>query len=193
MAEPVRAELEGVEVRAFADAAAFEAWLAEHHGRQQGVWVKVARKSSALPSVTSDELVDVGLCFGWISGQRRGLDERHYLQKYLPRRPRSVWSQVNVEKAEALVAAGRMREPGLDEIRRAQQDGRWDAAYASQRTAEPPPELLARLAADPVAERAFAALDRSARYQLVLPLLKARTQATRAAALDRALRALSGA
>jgi uncharacterized protein YdeI (YjbR/CyaY-like superfamily) len=85
-----------------------------------------------------------------------------------------------------------MREPGLAEIRRAQQDGRWDAAYASQRTAEPPPELLARLAADTVAEQAFAALDRTARYQLILPLLRARTPAARAAALDRALRALSG-
>ena len=137
-------------------------------------------------------MVDIGLCYGWVSGQRRSLDEQYYLQKYVPRRPRSVWSRVNVGKVAALTAAGRMREPGLAEVRRAQQDGRWAAAYESQRTATVPSDLAALLDADPAAGRAFEALDRSGRYQLILPLLRALTPATRQARLDRALGLLRG-
>ncbi|MEV7214383.1 YdeI/OmpD-associated family protein [Kitasatospora cineracea] len=185
-------EIAGVEVVAFADAAAFEGWLAAHCARQAGVWVKVAKKKSGIPTVTEDELVDVGLCYGWISGQRRSLDERHYLQKYVPRRPRSLWSRVNVEKVAALTAAGRMREPGLAEVRRAQQDGRWAAAYESQRTAQAPPELAAELAADPRAGAAFEALDRTARYQLVLPLLQALTPEAGRARLAKVMEVLRG-
>lgn len=180
-----------MEVVAFRDAAAFDGWLAEHHGRREGVWVKVAKKASGIASVTDDELVDVGLCWGWISGQRRGLDDRYYLQKYGPRRPRSLWSQVNIEKVAALTAAGRMREPGLAEVRRAQEDGRWDRAYASQATAAVPDDLAAALAADPAAGAAFDALDRTARYLVMLPLLQAATPQTRRTRLERAVRELS--
>ncbi|MFF7178113.1 YdeI/OmpD-associated family protein [Streptomyces sp. NPDC008121] len=185
--------IDGVEIIACADGAAFEGWLAEHHGRHEGVWIKVAKRSSGIPSVTADELVDIGLCYGWISGQRRSLDTRHYLQKYVPRRPRSLWSQVNVEKVEALTAAGRMREPGLAEVRKARADGRWEAAYASQRAATVPPDLAAALAADPDAGRAFEALDRTGRYQVILPLLTAVTPKSRQARLARAVEALRAA
>ncbi|MFE7326737.1 YdeI family protein [Streptomyces sp. NPDC057565] len=185
-------QLDGVEIIAFADGTAFETWLAGHHTRQEGVWIKMAKKGSGIASVNSDELVDIGLCYGWISGQRRSLDERHYLQKYVPRRPRSLWSQVNVEKVERLVAAGRMREPGLAEVRKARQDGRWDAAYASQKTATVPPDLGAALDGRPEAKAAFEALDRTGRYLLVLPLLQARTPEIRRTRLDKALRTLSG-
>ncbi|MCX5380624.1 YdeI family protein [Streptomyces sp. NBC_00091] len=184
-------EINGVEVIAFADAETFESWLARHHARAEGLWVKVAKKKSGIPTVTDDELVDIGLCYGWISGQRRSCDERYYLQKYVPRRARSLWSQVNVEKVAALTAAGRMREPGLAEVRRARADGRWAAAYESQRTATVPPDLAAALEADPRARTAFEALDRTGRYQLVLPLLQALTPETRRARLGRALEALS--
>ncbi|MEU9378207.1 YdeI/OmpD-associated family protein [Streptomyces sp. NPDC048255] len=183
-------EIDGVEIIAFADAEAFEGWLAEHHTRQEGVWIRLAKKKSGIPTVTDDELVDIGLCYGWISGQRRSLDERYYLQKYVPRRPRSLWSRVNVDKVAALTAAGRMREPGLAEVRKAEADGRWEAAYASQKTATVPPDLAAALDADPEAAKAFEALDRTGRYQLILPLLQALTPKTRRARLDRALRAL---
>lgn len=114
---------------AFADAAAFDAWLAEHHGRADGIWIKMARKGSGVPSVTSDEAVDVGLCWGWVSSQRRPLDGTYYLQRYTRRRPRSRWSRVNVAKVEALTRAGRMRPPGQAEVEAAIADGRWDAAY----------------------------------------------------------------
>jgi uncharacterized protein YdeI (YjbR/CyaY-like superfamily) len=123
---------DGAEIRPFRDADEFEAWLAEHHGEPAGVWLKLAKASSGIASMTSDEAVDVGLCWGWISGQRRGLDENWYLQKYVPRRPRSIWSQVNVAKVEALTKAGRMRPPGVAEVAAARADGRWAAAYSGR-------------------------------------------------------------
>ncbi|MFG2710813.1 YdeI family protein [Streptomyces goshikiensis] len=184
--------LDGVEILAFADADAFENWLARHHTRHEGVWIKLARKNSGIPSVTADELVDVGLCYGWVSGQRRSYDdERYYLQKYVPRRPGSLWSRVNVDKVATLTAAGRMREPGLAEVRGAREDGRWERAYASQRSAPVPADLTAALDEDPQARAAFDALDKTGRYLLVLPLLRAGTPRARRARLDSALRALN--
>lgn len=118
-----------LEILAFADADAFEAWLARHHGRQEGIWIKMAKKGSGVASITSDEAVDVGLCYGWISSLRRALDETFFLQKYTPRRPNSRWSKVNIAKVAALTAAGRMRPPGQVEVDAAKADGRWDAAY----------------------------------------------------------------
>lgn len=184
-------ELDGVEIIAFPDAAAFEGWLAEHHTRHEGVWIKVAKKKSGIPSVTDDELVDTGLCYGWISGQRRALDATHYLQKYVPRRPRSLWSQVNVDKVAVLTATGRMREPGLAEVRKAQADGRWSAAYASQKTATVPTDLAAALDANPAAREAFEALDRTGRYLVVLPLLQALGPESRQVRLDRVVHMLA--
>ncbi|MET9513383.1 YdeI/OmpD-associated family protein [Streptomyces flavidovirens] len=183
-------QLDGVEIVAFADAEAFENWLAEHHTRHEGVWIKVAKRKSGIPTVTGDELVDIGLCYGWISGQRRSYNEQYYLQKYVPRRPRSLWSQVNVDKVAELTAAGRMREPGLAEVRRAQEDGRWAGAYESQKTATVPPDLAAALDANPEAKTAFEALDRTGRYLVILPLLQALTPESRQVRLEKALRVL---
>ena len=116
------------EVIAFHDAEAFEAWLDEHVDLQVGVWLKIAKKGSGVSSLTADEAVDVGLCYGWISGQRKSLDEVYFLQKYVPRRPRSRWSQINVAKVAELTKAGRMRPSGLAEVEAAKADGRWAAA-----------------------------------------------------------------
>jgi uncharacterized protein YdeI (YjbR/CyaY-like superfamily) len=110
------------------DAAAWEAWLAANHRLHQGVWLKIAKKQSGVASVTNDEAVDAGLCWGWISGHRKALDETCFLQRYTPRRPRSNWSAVNVTKVEALIAAGRMQPPGLTEVDAAKADGRWHGA-----------------------------------------------------------------
>ncbi|MFF0448892.1 YdeI family protein [Streptomyces sp. NPDC004609] len=183
-------QLDGVDIIAFPDARAFEDWLAEHYTRHEGVWIKMAKKKSGIASVTEDEVVDIGLCFGWISGQRKSLDEQYYLQKYVPRRPRSLWSRVNVDKVASLTAAGRMREPGLAEVRKAQEDGRWARAYASQKEATVPPVLAAALDADPEARKAFDALDRSGRYTVILPLLQALTPQALQDRLGRALRTL---
>ena len=115
-----------------------------------------------------------------------------FLQRYCPRRPRSSWSQINVAKVEALTAAGRMRPPGLAEVAAAQADGRWDAAYASQRMAEVPPDLAAALAASPRAAAAFDALGRSERYQVILALLKTQTERGRTRTLARVIERLEG-
>jgi uncharacterized protein YdeI (YjbR/CyaY-like superfamily) len=187
-AEPSAGQAEVVHFR---DAASFEAWLAAHVNLQAGVWLKIAKKSTGIPSLTEDEAVDLGLCFGWISGQRKGLDDDYYLQKYVPRRPRSRWSQVNVRRAEALIAAGRMRSSGLAEIEAARADGRWDAAYVSQREATVPPDLSAALAASPPAARAFEALSRTDRYTVILEVVTARTPAAREARIAKAVASLA--
>jgi len=174
----------------FPDAAEFESWLAENVDHQPGVWLKIAKKSSGIPSLTDDEAVDVGLCFGWISGQRRSLDDEYYLQKYVPRRPRSRWSQVNVQKVEELAAAGRMRPSGLAEVEAAKADGRWDAAYESQKEATVPPDLAAALASSPRAKASFEALGKTVRYAVILDVVTARSPETRAAHVRKAIAAL---
>jgi uncharacterized protein YdeI (YjbR/CyaY-like superfamily) len=110
------------------DAGAWDSWLAANHTRQEGVWLKIAKKGGGVASLTNDEAVDVGLCWGWISGHRKALDGTWFLQRYTPRRPRSNWSKVNVAKVEALTAAGRMRPPGIAEVDAAKADGRWERA-----------------------------------------------------------------
>jgi uncharacterized protein YdeI (YjbR/CyaY-like superfamily) len=178
------------QVIAFRDAAEFETWLAEHVDHSTGVWLKIAKKGSGIASLTDDEAVDVGLCYGWISGQRKGFDETYYLQKYVPRKPRSRWSQVNVRKVEELVAAGRMRPPGLAEVAAAKADGRWDAAYASQKEATVPPDLADALAASPQAASAFESLNKTERYAVILDIVTARNPGTRIAHLRKAIAAL---
>ena len=175
---------------AFRDADEFDAWLEGHAGQQAGVWLKMAKKGSGIPSLTSDEAVDVGLCHGWISGQRKSLDDVYYLQKYVPRRRRSRWSQVNVDKVEELTAAGRMRPSGLAEVEAAKADGRWAAAYESQRNATVPPDLAEALAANPQAAQAFDALGKTDQYGVILKLITTRTATARASQLGKAIAAL---
>jgi uncharacterized protein YdeI (YjbR/CyaY-like superfamily) len=177
-------------VIAFRDAAQFEAWLDTHVDLQSGVWLKIAKKGSGVVSLTDDEAVDVGLCYGWISGQRQSHDEVYYLQKYVPRRPGSRWSQVNVAKVEQLKAAGRMRRSGLAEVEAAKADGPWAAAYQSQRNATVPPDLADALAASPPAAQAFEALSKTEQYAVILKLATARTATTRATQLRKAVTSL---
>lgn len=115
-------------VIAFESAAAWEAWLAENHASVSGVWIKMAKKASGIPSVTHVEALDGALCYGWIDGIRRKLDDQWFLQRFTPRRPRSNWSKINVAKVGALIEAGRMQPAGRAEVERAQSDGRWAAA-----------------------------------------------------------------
>ncbi len=170
-----------------ADASRLEDWLDEHHGDTPGVWVKIAKKGSGVASVTAAEVNDVALCYGWITGHRKAYDDVHYLQKITPRRPRSLWSKVNVDRIEELTAEGRMREPGLAEVALARSDGRWDAAYESQRNATVPDDLAAALAASPAAHKTFEALSKSERYVVMHRLMTAKTPATRTARLERML------
>jgi uncharacterized protein YdeI (YjbR/CyaY-like superfamily) len=173
----------------FPDPGRWEAWLAAEHDQQAEVWLRIAKRHSGIASVTPSEALDIALCFGWIDGRRERRDEVSFLQRCTHRRPRSSWSKVNVARVEALTAAGRMRPAGLAEVAAARADGRWGAAYESQRTAAVPPELAAALAGD--ARAAFERLGRSERYAVMLPLLKARTADTRARALSRAVARLT--
>jgi uncharacterized protein YdeI (YjbR/CyaY-like superfamily) len=112
----------------FESAAAWERWLSEHHPQLDGLWLKIAKKASGVPSVTYEEALDVALCYGWIDGQRRALDDVSFLQRFTPRRRRSIWSKRNVNRVVALTAAGRMQPSGLAQAEAAQRDGRWQAA-----------------------------------------------------------------
>lgn len=183
--------VEGLAVMSFSDGTELETWLEQHHGDTPGIWLLLARKGSDLASPDAEEILDGTLIYGWITGKRKARDERSYLQKITPRRPRSLWSQVNVRQVEALTAAGRMREPGLAEVRAAQADGRWEAAYPSQKDATVPEDLAAALAARPRAAEAFEALGKTDRYLVILGLLQARTAKTRTARLERAVAALA--
>lgn len=169
------------------DGDAWEAWLEAHHDNAPEAWLRIAKKGSTLTTLTITEALDGALCFGWIDGQRRGLDEVSFLQRYCPRRARSTWSQVNVEKVAVLAAAGRMRPSGWAQVEAAKADGRWAAAYERQATATVPDDLAAAIAADPVSAAAFGALGKAARYAVMLPVLKATSPERREAAVRRAV------
>ena len=171
---------DGLPELAFATADEWEAWLEENHATSDGVWLRIAKKGSGIASVGNDEALDAGLCFGWINGRREALDERYFLQRYTPRRPRSKWSRINVEKVAELTAAGRMRSAGLAEVERAKADGRWDAAYHGQRTATVPDDLRRELAARPTAKAFFETLDSQNRYAILYRLDDAKKPETRA-------------
>jgi uncharacterized protein YdeI (YjbR/CyaY-like superfamily) len=161
----------------------WEAWLADHHAQEDGLWLLIARKGSDKRTITISEALDVALCYGWIDSQRKGFDADYYLQRYSPRRSRSPWSKLNVDRAEALIAARRMRKPGMAAIAAAKADGRWAAAYASQRKAGVPADFTAALKRNKQARIRFEQLTRTGQYALTLPLLKATTPAIRLARL----------
>jgi uncharacterized protein YdeI (YjbR/CyaY-like superfamily) len=159
---------------------AWEAWLVEHETDERGVWLQVARAGGGAASVTYAEALDVALCHGWIDGQRRRLDDSWWLQRFTPRRPRSIWSKRNRERALELIAAGRMRPAGLAEVERARADGRWDAAYDGPARATVPEDLRAALAATPAAAARFATLDGRNRYAILHRVQTAKRPETRA-------------
>jgi len=176
MSAPVPDELPVV---LFASAAELESWLEVEHAAADGIWLKIAKKDSDVKSVSYAEALEVALCFGWIDSQKRGFDQTFFLQRFTPRRPRGRWSRINREKAEGLIESGRMRPAGLAEVEVAKADGRWDAAYEGQRTAEVPADLQRELDARPAAREFFATLDSANRYAVVYRLGEAKRPETR--------------
>ncbi|HEY0707236.1 MAG TPA: hypothetical protein VGG33_10575, partial [Polyangia bacterium] len=145
-------------IRSFRDEAAFESWLAKHHDRETEIWLKIHKKDSGLATVTYAQALDVALCWGWIDGIRKSFDEHSFLQRFTPRQPRSIWSQVNRDHVARLIAVGRMTPHGERQIAAAKADGRWEAAYAPIRSASVetvPPDLRAAIEANPKARKAF--------------------------------------
>jgi len=173
-----------LETRAFATAEEWEEWLRAHHDTAPGVWIKFARKGSGIPTVTYMEALHTALCFGWIDGQARGGDESFYVQRFTPRRARSIWSKRNVKFATALIESGRMEPGGLREVERAKADGRWDAAYDAPSTATVPDDLQAALDAEPEAAAFFATLKSQNRYAILHRVQTAKKPETRARRIE---------
>ncbi|NOU67803.1 OmdA domain containing protein [Paenibacillus sp. LMG 31461] len=171
----------------FTNSSEWETWLAEHSDRQGEAWLRIAKKGSEIPSITIQEALDSALCYGWIDSHRRSFDARYYLQRYSPRSSKSPWSLVNLKKAQQLIETGKMKERGYAEIRLAQSDGRWDAAYESQKTAAIPPDLAAALEEHTQAKQAFHRLDKTAQYAAFLPILKTATAEVRSSQLRKAI------
>lgn len=165
---------------AFENQAAWQAWLEQHGSEATEAWVKLAKKASGIKSVTYAEAVEAALCYGWIDGQSKGLDEDWHLQRFTPRRARSNWSKINRAKAEALIERGEMRPTGLREVERAQADGRWDAAYDSPSTATVPDDLRRELDGNDAAREFFATLDSTNRYAILYRIQEAKRPETRA-------------
>ena len=167
-------------VVSFTTPADMEAWLEENGEASDGIWLKFAKKASGLRSVVYAEALEIALCHGWIDGQTKRLDDDHYLQRFTPRRPRSKWSKRNRGKAERLIAEGRMRPAGLQEVERARSDGRWVEAYDSSTTETVPEDFQRALDAEPAAGDFFASLGPTKRYSFLYRIEDAKRPETRA-------------
>ena len=168
------------EIRIFARPADWETWLTENYRSSQGVWLRLAKKGSGLRSITYAEALDVALCYGWIDGQKLGESEQAWLQRFLPRSARSIWSRINREKAQALIASGSMKPAGHAAIEVAKTNGNWDAAYESPKAATVPPDFQAALDASPQTREFFDSLDRANRYAILFRIQTAKKAETRA-------------
>jgi uncharacterized protein YdeI (YjbR/CyaY-like superfamily) len=155
-------------------------WLGANHATSSGAWLRLAKKRSAIQSVSYREALEAALCFGWIDAQKKGESEQAWLQRFTPRRDKSIWSKVNRGKAAALIKAGRMQPAGLEQVERAKKDGRWDAAYDSPGSAEVPDDLQAALDRNPRAKAFFGALDRANRYAILWRIQTVKKAETRA-------------
>jgi uncharacterized protein YdeI (YjbR/CyaY-like superfamily) len=171
---------DGLPIVGFADAHAWEAWLADQHADSAGVWLKIAKKGSGTDTVSYAEALEVALCHGWIDGQKGRLDDDHWLQRFTPRKPGSKWSRINTDKATELIKSGRMRPAGQREVELAQADGRWDAAYEGQRAITVPEDLQRELDANAAAGEFFATLSGVNRYAILYRIGSVKRPETRA-------------
>jgi uncharacterized protein YdeI (YjbR/CyaY-like superfamily) len=170
-------------IKSFRSEAAFERWLATHHEREPEIWVRFFKKASGVATVTYAEALDVALCYGWIDGIRKSWDGHSFLQRFTPRRPKSIWSQVNRDHVARLIAAKRMTPAGQRQVDLARADGRWDAAYAPIRSASEasiPPDLRAAIASNPKALRTYRTLGKMNLFALAFRTNNMKTPAGRA-------------
>ena len=166
-------------VHEFADGDAFRAWLSQHHDREPEVWIKIHKVGSGMASITPKQAIDAVLCWGWIDGVRKSFDERSFLQRYTPRTPKSIWSQINVDNVARLIAEGRMTAHGLTEVEKAKADGRWARAYGSGKGMPIPPALQTAIDASPKAKAMLAKLSAQNRFALAFRLHNMKTEAGR--------------
>ena len=154
-------------VHTFTTVQALDRWLRREHAKSPGVWLRLMKKSSAAKGINYPQALEVALSWGWIDGQTKKYDADSWLRKFTPRGSRSIWSKINRESALALIAAERMQPAGLEQVRRAQADGRFEAAYDSPRNAKPPPDFARALAASPRAAAFFETLSGANRYSVL--------------------------
>ena len=164
----------------FASQSKWADWIAKQHDKSAGVWLKLAKKDSGISSVTYTEALEVALCYGWIDGQKNSFDEKYFLQKFTPRRPKSIWSKINVEKVERLIASGQMKPAGLKAIEAAKADGRWEQAYASQKNISVPEDFQSTLDRNKKAKAFFETLNSANRYSFLFRIETAKKAETRA-------------
>lgn len=157
---------------------AFYEWLRKNWDKAKEVWIKIHKVRSGLPSITSQEAIDVALCWGWIDGIRKSFDDKSFLQRYTPRTKTSVWSQINVANVERLTKEGKMQPPGLAQVEAAKADGRWERAYRVS-TAKMPPDLIAAIRKSPKARATYEKLSAQNRFALIFRLLSVKTDAGR--------------
>jgi uncharacterized protein YdeI (YjbR/CyaY-like superfamily) len=179
MAEDAKTLPDDLPVLPFTDATVWEHWLVAN-AASKGLWLKIAKKDSGIATVTYDQALEVALCHGWIDGQKRGFDGEYFLQRFTPRRPKGLWSKINIGKVERLIAEGRMRPAGQREVDAAKADGRWDAAYDGARNMDVPPELAAALAKNRKARTFFETLDKTNRYSVCWRVQTAKKPETKA-------------
>jgi uncharacterized protein YdeI (YjbR/CyaY-like superfamily) len=172
-------------ILSFETHADWEAWLEENHATAKGLWFKIAKKGSGITTLDHAQALESALCFGWIDGQGGKFDDQFWLQKFTPRRPKSIWSKINVDKVQALIAEGRMRPAGLRQVELAQADGRWAAAYDSPSRISVPDDLQAELDANPEAFAFFNALNATNRYAILFRIHNAKRPETRAARIKK--------
>jgi uncharacterized protein YdeI (YjbR/CyaY-like superfamily) len=166
-------------ILSFASQSKWADWLAREHDKSAGAWLKLAKKDSGIPSVTYAEALDIALCYGWIDGQKNSFDEKYFLQKFTPRRPKSIWSKINVEKVERLIASGQMKPTGLKAIEAAKADGRWEQAYASQKNISVPEDFKSALDRNKKAKAFFETLNSANRYAFLFRIETAKKAETR--------------
>src|SRR4051812_26201623 len=170
-------------IKSFRTEAAFEAWMKANHARETEIWLRIYKKGSGRPTVTNAQALDVALCWGWIDGIRKSFDDESFLQRYTPRRPRSIWSQINRDHVARLTASGRMTPHGQRQVDAARADGRWDAAYAPIRSASEasiPDDLRAAIEANPRARKTYQTLGKMNLFALAFRTTNMKTPAGRA-------------
>ena len=162
----------------------WERWLTEHHTETEGLWLKIAKKEAGISTVNYAEALESAICYGWIDGQKASFDDKYWLQKFTPRRAKSIWSKVNCSKALALIAEGRMQPAGIRQVELAQADGRWEAAYESQSKITIPDDFQKELDNNPKAQEFFTTLNSVNRYAILFRIQTAKKPATRSARIS---------
>lgn len=177
--------LSGLPILMLTSKSAWGEWLDTYHAQSDGVWLKIAKKSSTIVTVSYAEALEEALCYGWIDGQKKTYDDLFWLQKFTPRRPKSVWSKVNIDKVTELIESGKMKPAGLKEVTEAKEEGRWQAAYESQRNFTMPEDFQAELDKNPRAKAFFDTLNKQNRYAIYFRIHSAKKPETRQARINK--------